>query len=189
MKVRLMIVGVAVVAVCLAVQTQGQGSPKVTLKDAKGNVVGTAVLTAAPGTGVQIALDITKLPPGEHGMHIHQNAKCEPAGPAVAGAPPPTDFSSAGPHFNPGAKKHGTLNPDGPHAGDMNNFIVDADGKAKKIVTDARVSMGTDANSIFSNGGTALVIHAAADDMKTDPSGNSGARIACGVIAKAGAIK
>ena len=128
----------------------------------------------AVGTGVQISLDIEKLPPGEHGIHIHQNAKCE--GP---------DFATAGGHFNPGAKKHGTLNPDGPHAGDMPNFTVDKDGKAKKVVVDPRVTMAAnDPTSVFANGGTALVIHAAADDMKTDPSGNSGARIACGIITK-----
>ena len=88
------------------------------------------------------------------------------------------------PHFNPDAKKHGMQNPEGPHAGDMNNFTVAADGTAKATVTDPNVTMGSGANSIFTNGGTALVIHAAADDMKTDPSGNSGDRIACGAITK-----
>jgi Cu-Zn family superoxide dismutase len=75
-------------------------------------------------------------------------------------------------------------NPDGAHAGDMSNFTVKANGTAKVTVTDARVNMGTDNHSIFSNGGTALVIHAKADDMKTDPSGNAGDRIACGLITK-----
>jgi superoxide dismutase, Cu-Zn family len=149
------------------------GTTKVTLKDKDGATVGTATLQAAPGGGVQINLAITKLPPGEHGIHIHQVAKCE--GP---------DFSTAGGHFNPGGKKHGMQNPDGPHAGDMNNFTVDADGKATRVINDPRVSLGSDANSVFTGGGTALVIHAGPDDMKTDPSGNSGGRIACGVITK-----
>jgi Cu-Zn family superoxide dismutase len=77
---------------------------------------------------------------------------------------------------------HGLKNPKGPHAGDMLNFTVKADGTANQTVTDTRVSLGDGANGLFSNGGTSLVIHEKADDMKTDPSGNSGARIACGTI-------
>jgi Cu-Zn family superoxide dismutase len=79
---------------------------------------------------------------------------------------------------------HGMKNPQGPHAGDMNNFMVKPDGTAKMTITDMMVNMGDGANSLFANGGTALVIHEKADDMKTDPSGNSGARIACGTITK-----
>jgi Cu-Zn family superoxide dismutase len=81
-------------------------------------------------------------------------------------------------------KQHGTDNPMGPHAGDMPNFTVKPDGTAKVAVTDPRVDMGSDAHSIFTSGGTALMIHATADDMKSDPAGNAGARIACGVITK-----
>jgi Cu-Zn family superoxide dismutase len=107
-----------------------------------------------------------------HALHIHVNAKCEPP-----------DFMSAGGHFNPDMKKHGLDNPDGPHAGDMPNFTVAADGTAKGTTMDPRVTLGgRGANSVFTNGGTALMIHATADDMKTDPSGNAGARIACGTI-------
>jgi Cu-Zn family superoxide dismutase len=81
-------------------------------------------------------------------------------------------------------KKHGLQNPDGPHAGDMPNFMVTAKGTSKATLMDSRVDLGSDAHSVFSNGGTALVIHAKGDDLKTDPAGNAGDRIACGTITK-----
>ena len=91
---------------------------------------------------------------------------------------------SAGGHFNPTAKKHGKDNPDGPHAGDLPNFTVDKSGKGKATIVADMVTMGDGANSLFHTGGTALVVHAGPDDDKTDPAGNSGDRIACGVIEK-----
>jgi Cu-Zn family superoxide dismutase len=153
----------------LVQESRANAVPKpvtVEIKNAQGQVVGTAVLTPAP-KGVKITLDIKNLPPGEHSLHIHQFAKCEPP-----------DFKSAGPHFAGG----GEHTHEGMPAGDIPDFslVVGVDGTAHASTIAPNVTLGTDDHSVFSNGGTAIVIHAVA--------GGTGSaappRIACGVISK-----
>ena len=145
---------------------------KADLADSQGKKVGTAELTQTPD-GVKIALTVSGLAPGQHAFHIHAAGKCE--GP---------DFKSAGGHFNPYNKKHGLKNPNGPHAGDMENIEVGADGTGTAEIVNKQVTLADGPNSLFHDGGTAIVIHASPDDNVTDPAGNAGARIACGLITK-----
>jgi len=166
------IFSIAALAGLLGAGTASAQMKHVDLKDAKGNSIGVAMISPAKVGAVSVDLDVKGLPPGEHALHFHAVPKCE--------AP----FTSAGGHFNPANKKHGMQNPEGPHAGDMHNFTVDAKGTAKTTIVNPNVTMGSEPNSIYANGGTALVIHATADDMKTDPAGNAGDRIACGAITR-----
>jgi len=136
------------------------------LVDAQGKEVGTATLLPA-GTGIRLAVQVNGLPAGEHGIHVHAVGKCE--------AP---KFESAGSHWNPADKKHGLDNPAGAHAGDMPNLTVDADGRGIVNATIADMTVA----QLLDSDGAAVVVHAKKDDQKTDPSGDSGDRIACGVL-------
>jgi Cu-Zn family superoxide dismutase len=160
---------VALASGALAIQAVGGNAASKTvtveIKNAQGQSVGTAVLTEATH-GVKIKLDVKGLPAGEHSLHIHQNAKCEPP-----------DFKSAGPHFN-GAGGHADHS--GLPAGDIPDFslIVGADGAGHATVIAPNITLGSDDRSVFSNGGTAIVIHAVASET----SSSAPPRIACGVI-------
>ncbi|MCW5848888.1 MAG: superoxide dismutase family protein [Anaerolineae bacterium] len=153
---------------------QAQGQQATTeLKNASGQVVGSATLTQQ-ASGVQVRVQVSGLDAGQHGIHLHTVGKCE--GP---------DFASAGGHFNPLAKKHGHDNPEGPHAGDLGNppnITISADRTGALTATSSLVTLAEGVNSLLDADGSALVIHAGLDDNKTDPAGNSGARVACGVI-------
>ncbi len=144
------------------------------LRDAKNQPVGAAILRETPN-GVVIGVDLHGLPPGTHGFHIHTTGKCE--------AP----FESAGSHLNPTGKKHGWVSPNGAHAGDLPNLVVPPSGAVKAEFFAAGVTLQPGKpGSLLDQDGSALVVHAGPDDYATDPAGNSGARIACGVIQATG---
>jgi len=142
--------------------------------DSMGNPVGTALLTEQSSGGVRFHLTLNKLPPGFHGIHVHEKGDCTKP-----------DFKSAGKHFNPEGKQHGAENPNGFHAGDLGNIEVGSDGTGNVEVTAPQLTLKATDDSLSRPGGTAIVIHAGRDDQKSDPSGNSGTPIACGVIEKA----
>lgn len=156
---------VLIITACSSAETG-----KVKLTNAQGEQVGSATLKES-GESVKIALRVSNLPPGTHGFHIHTVGKCDAPG-----------FTSAGGHFNPYGKKHGLKSPNGPHAGDLPNLVVGADGTAKVEVVAGLATLKAGANSLFDADGSAIVIHADPDDETTDPTGNAGARLACGVI-------
>jgi len=141
------------------------------VNDSSGKQIGIATLTQDATGAVHVQMHAQGLTPGLHGVHFHAVGSCVP--PA---------FTSAGGHFNPEAKHHGLSNPAGPHAGDLPNMTVDASGNANYSATTNRVSLTAGANNLLDADGTALVVHAAADDNMTDPAGNAGGRIGCGAV-------
>jgi superoxide dismutase, Cu-Zn family len=142
------------------------------MKDRDGKVVGVITLTET-SQGILLTGTLAQLPPGAHGFHLHGVGKCEPP------------FTSAAGHFNPDGKKHGFLEPAGHHVGDLPNLHVSSDGKVVVDVLVAGLALSDRAKGMLDRDGTAIVLHAKADDYKTDPAGDSGDRIACGVVAKA----
>ena len=140
------------------------------IRDAGGTSLGVLRVEPVPG-GVRLTGQLSGLAPGAHGIHFHAVGRCDAPG-----------FTSAGDHVNPRSAKHGLLNPEGPHAGDMPAIAADASGRATVEHTTSLVSLGAGASGLFDADGTAIVVHASPDDQRTDPSGNSGARVACGVV-------
>jgi Cu-Zn family superoxide dismutase len=140
------------------------------LFDTSGARVGVASFSEDDG-GIQMGVSVTGLEPGEHGMHVHETGTCTPP-----------RFESAGSHLNPASKQHGLLNPQGPHAGDLPNLVVETDGSADTAFTVSASLLAQGPESMLGREKRAFVIHADPDDQRTDPSGNSGARVVCGVI-------
>ena len=156
--------------VALSIASAAAQTAKAVVKNADGATIGSIDLSQV-SDGVLVKLSVKGLPPGEHAFHVHAVGKCEPP------------FTSAGGHFNPDNKKHGMMSAEGHHAGDMPNLIVPASGEvAVEIVNTAVTLEKGKPNSLYKPDGTAFVIHAAADDYKTDPTGNAGGRIGCAVV-------
>lgn len=171
--VRYALASVAVVAAGLGIVSSDGASAqtaKVVVKNVDGAAIGNIDLTQISG-GVLVKLAVKGLPPGEHAFHVHAVGKCEPP------------FTSAGGHFNPDNHKHGLMASEGHHAGDMPNLTVPASGELTVEVLNTAVTLDKGKpNSLYKPDGTSFVIHAAADDYKTDPAGNAGGRIACAVV-------
>ena len=144
----------------------------VSLVNASGAPVGTAQLRQESDGLVHVDISVVSLVPGSHGIHFHEVSTCEGAG----------SFGTAGAHYNPLSREHGLSRPGGPHAGDAPNLTVGSDGTATFSFTTDRVTLTPGATTLMDSNGSSLVVHAAADDQVSQPSGNSGARIACGVV-------
>ena len=145
-----------------------QGAASATMRDAQGRELGTLTLTDTAG-GIGVSGSLAGLAPGEHGIHLHTTGRCDPP------------FQTAGSHWNPGSKQHGFENPQGPHLGDMNNVSAGSDSTTTVRITTRGGTLRGD-NALLDADGASVVVHAKADDYRTDPSGNSGDRIACGVV-------
>jgi Cu-Zn family superoxide dismutase len=152
----------------------GRPLPKPTatakLADSSGKQIGLAILTGTD-TGFSVGISLAGLPPGLHGLHFHETGRCTPP-----------DFASAGGHFNPTSRRHGLANPDGPHLGDLPNLLVQPDGSADTTFRLDPVLLQPGPLSLLRPEGAAIVVHAGPDDQRSDPSGGSGDRIACGPI-------
>lgn len=174
MKGRLRLAGVAAALVAGLAIVQAQNPITVTMKDVQGKSMGTVMISKEVSGGLKFALDLKGMPPGQHAIGVYSLPQC-------AGQ----NFSAVGSVFNPGHKNHGPANDPESQAGTLGNFTVGADGTSKATVVSKMLTMGEDTFSIYAAGGTALVIHSGMDDGKSQPSGNSGTKIACGEIKKA----
>ena len=170
----IMIASVATAGVVAAAQAHAQSADAM-LVDSDGKTIGNVALRQL-ARGVRVFAQAADLPPGQHAFHIHETGACEPP-----------DFESAGGHFNPTDEQHGWDNPQGYHAGDFPNIHVQDDGRlAVEYFTDAVTLRDGEETSVFDDDGAAIVIHAGADDYQTEPAGDAGERIACGVISPSG---
>ena len=168
MRLMLPIAASAILSACA--YPEPQGGPPIALVNQSGQSVGTVSAWQTAG-GVGLRIQASGLPHGIHGIHVHSAGRCD--GPK---------FESAGPHWNPASRKHGLSNPAGPHGGDLPNVTVAANGVLSTIVTVPGASLAAGTGTLADADGAALVIHASADDNVTDPSGNSGDRIACAIL-------
>ncbi len=152
-------------------------SATASIRNAAGEERGTAQIWQDRDNVTHVDVQVSGLPPGPHAIHFHAAGVCDASG--------ATPFASAGSHYNPLGRQHGLDNAAGPHAGDAPNFTVAADGTGRATLTTDRVSLTEGSTTLFDTDGTAIVIHAAADDQISQPAGNAGARIACGVVQRA----
>lgn len=169
-RLSLWIIPLLLALTVVSVEAQDGRQAQAELKDANGQAVGLANFVQN-GNGVEITLQVNNLPPGPHGLHLHAVGQCDSP-----------EFTSAGGHFNPAGVQHGLENSAGPHAGDGPNLEVGEDGQGQLAYFNDRISLSDGPNSLFDADGSAVVIHAGPDDQITDPAGDSGARIACGVV-------
>jgi len=164
------IIAAAASLLILAAAPASAQTARAALRSTDGKDVGAVELTQTPA-GVLLKVSVKGLQPGEHAFHVHVVGKCDPP------------FDSAGGHFNPGGRKHGLMAPEGHHAGDMPNLYIPQSGELVVEVLNPAITLEqAKPNSVFGPNGTAIVIHAGVDDYRTDPAGNAGSRIACGVI-------
>ena len=169
-------ISITALAACAMTGPMNEGQPPVersasaVVRDTSGAEVAQAMATQA-GDGIRVRIDVSRMAPGTYGAHLHTTGRCDPP-----------DFASAGPHWNPTGQQHGKNNPAGMHKGDLPNLLVGSDGRGSLEIEISAVSLAQGPMPLLDADGAAIVIHKSADDYRTDPSGNSGARIACGVF-------
>jgi Cu-Zn family superoxide dismutase len=179
MKALIAVIAGTAVAACASagLSPGGEATASASIRNAAGEERGTASLRQDRDNVVHVDVQVSGMPPGPHGIHFHAVGECDASG--------TSPFASAGAHYNPLGRQHGLDNAAGPHAGDAPNFTVAADGTGRATFTTDRVSLSEGSTTLFDGDGSAIVIHAAADDQISQPAGNAGARIACGVVQRA----